>query len=62
MKEEEFSNLKETIDILLSNKEAVKRRDEIKNLAWRYQGQAAVRTVDYLVSKYNRLANEEDIH
>jgi len=52
LKEEEFANLKSYIRDTVEDRSYGMKREEIRKAAWEYEGQAAVRVTDYLVSKH----------
>lgn len=58
LKEEDFSNLKEIIQKMISDDSFKKGREKIRNEAWQFKGEAAKRTVDYLVAKYEEIKHE----
>jgi CDP-glycerol glycerophosphotransferase (TagB/SpsB family) len=58
LREEDFSNMKSIIDELIANEKYQAGRDRVRNEAWKYKGEAAVRTVDYLVDKHRELYGE----
>lgn len=51
LEEKDFDNLKTVIDGALTSKELEAGRKEVREEAWRYIGESAVRVVDYLTSK-----------
>lgn len=51
LEEKDFDNLKTVIDGALTSKELEAGRKEVREEAWRYTGESAVRVVDYLTSK-----------
>ncbi len=58
--EANLGNVKEIIDECLSKPEYAKGRDEVRNECWQCYGEGAVKTVDYLVSKYGELTKKEE--
>lgn len=48
LEEKDFDKMKEVIDGALASKELAAGREEVKAEAWRYIGESAKRTVDYL--------------
>ena len=58
LKEEDFPNLKEIIQKMLTDDSFSKGREKIRNEAWQFKGEGAKRTVDYLTAKYKELKNE----
>jgi CDP-glycerol glycerophosphotransferase (TagB/SpsB family) len=58
LREEDFSNMKSIIDELIANEKYQAGRDRVRNEAWKYKGEAAIRTVDYLVDKHKELYGE----
>lgn len=57
--EEKMGNIKEVIDSCLMDATYVKGRKEVKKETWEYVGEGAVRTVDYLLKKYEELTSRE---
>lgn len=55
LKEEDFGRMKEVIEETMNNKDYSKGRLETKNIAWQYRGEAAKRTVDYLIKRQSEL-------
>ncbi len=51
LKEEDFDNIKEVIDKTVNDEELAKGRDKARAETWANPGEAAVRTVDYLIAK-----------
>lgn len=58
LREEQFGNLKGMIDNAISSSAYTEGRDQARKEAWKYIGQSAGRTVDYLVNKRNELLEE----
>ena len=54
LEEKDFSNMKEIIDKALSSKELELGRKEVKAECWNFEGESAVRTVDFLTGKINK--------
>ena len=52
---ENLSNVKELIDNSLDNEGLRKAREEARNETWAFKGEAAKRTVDYLLNKHDEL-------
>ncbi len=50
-----LSNMKQLIDSCISSHELSEKRDALRNEAWAYIGEGAVRTVDYFEEKLNEL-------
>ena len=55
LKEEDFGRMKEVIEETMNNKDYSNGRLETKNIAWQYRGEAAKRTVDYLIKRQSEL-------
>ncbi|MCR5778260.1 MAG: CDP-glycerol glycerophosphotransferase family protein [Lachnospiraceae bacterium] len=53
--ENDFENIKELIDRLIVEDPLRSGRNELRSERWEYAGEAAVRTVDYLVGKHEEL-------
>lgn len=60
LKEEDFDNMKSIIDDLIANEKYQEGRNKVRDTAWKYKGEAAVRTVDYLVEKHEELYKEKE--
>ena len=58
LKPEDFSNMKERIDELLSKEKFDVARDKVRNEAWQCIGESAKKTVDYMISKHQELFPE----
>ena len=54
LEEKDFSNMKEIIDKALSSKDIELGRKEVKAECWNFEGESAVRTVDFLTGKINK--------
>lgn len=61
LEEKEFENLKQIIYDMIHEEYYHEKREEIKKIAWQHEGQAAVRTVDYLVKKHESLVKKEEV-
>ena len=61
LEEKEFENLKQIIYDMIHEEYYHEKREEIKKIAWQHEGQAAVRTVDYLVKKHESLVQKEEV-
>ena len=59
LKEEDFDNMKAVIDECLNSAELMKNRKQISDECWTHKGEGAVKTVDYLVNKYEELNEKE---
>lgn len=55
LSEEQFSRMREVIEGVLADPGAREVRDMAREGCWQHQGESAVRTVDYLVRKYEEL-------
>ena len=60
LEQKDFSNLKDIIDNLMQNGSFQKNRDKIRNEAWQYRGEGAVRVVDYLIEKHDSLTSSKN--
>ena len=56
--ESQFAHMREVINDVLTDDRLKAGRDAARVDAWAYRGESAVRTVDYLVSKYEELNKE----
>lgn len=52
---EDIANIKSVIDDTISSEKYMAGRKEVNETAWQYKGEAAMRVVDYLVSKHSEL-------
>lgn len=59
LKEEDFDKMKAVIDECLNSAELMKNRKQISDECWTHKGEGAVKTVDYLVNKYEELNEKE---
>ena len=59
LREEDFGNMKEIIDDVLSNDVYKQGREQCRAEGWEYEGEAAVRTVDYLEQKLRILKTQQ---
>ena len=59
LKEEEFPHLKEIIGELIRSESAAAEREALRDEVWQYPGEAAARTVDYLVEKREKLLSSD---
>lgn len=57
---ENMENLKELIDFCLNNPQFAEERRQVKAETWAHVGEGAVRTVDYLLKKYEELTFVEE--
>lgn len=55
LEKSDFENIKDIIDKLIVEDPLREGRAEVRSERWEYPGEAAVRTVDYLVNKYKEL-------
>ena len=55
---EDISNIKEVIDETIKSQEYKDSRKVVRDIAWEYKGEAAVRTVDYILEKLSDLKGE----
>ena len=53
--EDNLTLLKEMIDVCLKNPKYAKRRKEVREETWEYQGEGTKRTVEFLIQKYREL-------
>lgn len=56
LKESDFDNMKEIISSMINNHSYADRLESIKNSAWSYRGESAVRVTDYLIDKQKMLS------
>ena len=61
LKEEQFDHMREVIESVMRSEDLNIGRDEARREAWAYRGEAAQRTVDYLVRKHAELTKPEEI-
>ena len=59
LKDEDLDNIKAVIDETMGSQAYKENREKCKNEAWQYRGEAAKRTVDYMVGKYEKLKKAE---
>ena len=57
LKESDLSGIKQLIDSVSDSETYREGRRRCSEMAWQYKGQAAEKTVNYLVDKYNKLTN-----
>lgn len=55
LEKDDIKNIKQVIDDTISSRKLSEGRREVKDIAWEYKGEAAARTVDYLVNKLAEL-------
>ena len=58
--ESEFKDLKQIIYDMIHQETYQHKRDKVAQTAWQYQGEAAKRTVDYLIAKHEELIRKEE--
>ena len=56
LKEEDFGNIKEVIDRTVNDETLAKGRDRARSETWANPGEAAAKTVDYMVKKHSELS------
>lgn len=59
LEEKNFENIKQIIDRTIESNEFKKNINVLKDEAWSHSGEATMRTVDYLVKKYDELKSKE---
>ncbi len=59
--EENMGNLKELIDSCLLDPQYKEGRRQVVNETWEHRGEGAVRTVDYLLGKYDELTKSKEV-
>ncbi len=57
--EQDFPRMKELIDEVIENEQYAKGREQARKEAWMYPGEAAKRTVDYMVQKMQELKHSK---
>ena len=62
LEEKDFDNIKEVIDSVSDSDVYRNGRRKYSEMAWMFKGESAERTVDYLVSKYEELSEENLTH
>ncbi len=60
LKEEDFDNIKEVIDRTVNDETLAKGRDKARQETWANPGEAAVRTVDYMIRKLEEIKNKDE--
>ena len=55
-----IDNIKEVIDTCITDYSYAEGRKNVLKETWEYKGQGAVRTVDYLINKYNEILSKEE--
>ncbi|MCH5283683.1 MAG: CDP-glycerol glycerophosphotransferase family protein [Treponema sp.] len=60
LEQKDFSSLKNIIDNLMQNGSFQKGREKIRNEAWQYRGEGAVRVADYLIAKHDSLTSSKN--
>ena len=58
LEKDDIKNIKQVIDDTINSRKLCEGRKEIKDIAWEYKGEAAVRTVDYIVQKLEVIKNK----
>lgn len=53
----DFTRMKEIIDSVIENKELKVSRSRVREEAWKYMGQGAEKTVDFLINKHQQIIN-----
>lgn len=61
LNEDNMNNLKELVDSCLSDSRYAEGRQQVKQETWEHIGEGAVRTVDYLINKYEELISTEEV-
>ena len=59
LKDEDYGRIKDVIDETMGSEAYKAAREKCKNEAWQFRGEAAVRTVDYMVAKLEELKKAE---
>ena len=59
LKEEDFGKMKELIDEGINSTYFTEERQKVREECWQHQGEGAVRTVEYMLNKYEQLNNTE---
>ena len=59
LKPENMANIKELIDSCIEDSRYAEGRREVREETWAFAGEGAVRTAEYLISKYEELTREE---
>lgn len=60
LKEENFDNLKAVIDHVILDEKYQQGRDYVRDMAWEYKGEAAIKTVDYLRDLHEKMTIVEE--
>lgn len=60
LKEEDFGNIKEVIDRTVNDEKLAEGRNKARSETWANPGEAAVRTVDYMVKKAEEIRKEKE--
>lgn len=58
LEKDDIGNIKQVIDDTISSSRLSEGRREVKDTAWEYRGEAAVRTVDYLLAKLKEVKEQ----
>jgi len=60
LNEDNYSELKNVIDRCLKDKKHKIARDEARQETWRFKGEGAIRTVDFVLKKYNEISTRKE--
>ena len=60
LKEEDFDSIKEVIDRTVNDEKLAEGRDRARQETWANPGEAAVRTVDFMIKKHEEIFPEEE--
>ena len=60
LKEEDFDNIKEVIDRTVNDEKLAEGRDRARSETWANPGEAAERTVDFMIKKHEELNTDEE--
>ena len=58
--EDNFAHLKDLIDQCLTESKYEQGRQQVREETWQCRGEGAVRTVDWLIDKYDQLKTKEE--
>lgn len=60
LNKENMTQLKELIDVCITDSKYAEGRESVKKETWEHTGEGAIRAVDYLVEKYKELTNTKE--
>ena len=60
LEKDDIKKIKQVIDDTINSKKLSEGRKEVKDTAWEYKGEAAVRTADYIVKKLEEIKSKAE--